>query len=194
MLLWYNISFIKRILKRLCCYRRNEGLIIIIVKFRVETFFTGFCYAPSIHLRGTLYLAQKWLAMLIWKWKGLHIWFMISEKSITRCTFLHCSVHINQKFQQVMKKILSQNFHFFQPFTFMWTSGFYWYERGYTYREAGTSKHSWKKIMQLLWKIVTYLLKKSWTWNWTWYWQCLWSLQTLDIPEIYSRFNEYLGN
>ena len=104
MLLWYNISFIKRILKRLCCYRRNEGLIIIIVKFRVETFFTGFCYAPSIHLRGTLYLAQKWLAMLIWKWKGLHIWFMISEKSITRCTFLHCSVHINQKFQQVMKK------------------------------------------------------------------------------------------
>ena len=25
------------------------------------------------------------------------------------------------------------------------------------------------------------------------FWYCLWSLHALDIPEIYSRFNEYLA-
>ena len=41
--------------------------------------------------------------------------------------------------------------------------------RIYLHKE-GTSKHSRKKIMQLLSTVVTYLLKKCWTWNWTWYW------------------------
>ena len=38
----------------------------------------------------------------------------------------------------------------------------------------GISKHSWKKIAQLLWTVVTYSSKKCWIWNWTWC--CLWSL------------------
>ena len=46
--------------------------------------------------------------------------------------------------------------------------------------------------MQLLGKPI-HLLTKCWTWNWTWYWKCLCSLCTLDIPEIYSRFDEYFA-
>ena len=38
----------------------------------------------------------------------------------------------------------------------MWISGFYRYEHIYTCRRQGFLKHSWKKIMQLLWKFVTF--------------------------------------
>ena len=50
---------------------------------------------------------------------------------------------------------------FFQllNYTFKWTSDFYWYEHVYIQKESGVSKHSWKKTMQLLWTVVTYLLK-----------------------------------
>ena len=52
------------------------------------------------------------------------IWFMISEKSITRCTFPHCGgARMHQKSQTRHKKIVYQNLQFFQPLriTFMWT-------------------------------------------------------------------------
>ena len=34
-----------------------------------------------------------------------------------------------------------------------------WTRTSYLQNEAGVSKHSWKKIMQLLWTVVTYLIK-----------------------------------
>ena len=48
------------------------------------------------------------------------IWFMIFEKNITRCLFLHRHACMHQKSQRGMQK--------------MWTSGFYWWTRVYTYR------------------------------------------------------------
>ena len=43
----------------------------------------------------------------------------------------------------------------------MWTSDFYWYGTCIYLQKAGISKHSWKKIKQLLRTVVTYLLKKK---------------------------------
>ena len=40
----------------------------------------------------------------------------------------------------------------------------------YITTESGNLKYFWKKIMELLWPIVTNLLKRSWTWNCTWFW------------------------
>ena len=40
------------------------------------------------------------------------IWFMISEKSITRSKFLHRGVHMHQKSQQGIPKIVCQSFQF----------------------------------------------------------------------------------
>ena len=39
----------------------------------------------------------------------------------------------------------------------MWTSGFNWEEHLCSYKKAGTAKHYWKRIMQLLcvWTVVT---------------------------------------
>ena len=43
----------------------------------------------------------------------------------------------------------------------MWNSGFYKYEHWYTLQKAESeiSKHSRKKIIQVLWTVATYLLK-----------------------------------
>ena len=53
------------------------------------------------------------------------------------------------------------------------------------------SKHSWKKILQLLWTVVSYLLKQCWIWNWTWY--CLWSLHRY-IRHSFLNFTADLMN
>ena len=37
-------------------------------------------------------------------------------------------------------------------------------------QKEGISKHSGKKIKQLLWTVVACLLKNCWIWNWAWYW------------------------
>ena len=47
-------------------------------------------------------------------------------------------------------------------------SGFYRYEHIFL-QNPGISEHSWKKIMQSLWTVITYLSEKCETWNWTWY-------------------------
>ena len=96
--------------------------------------------------------------------------------------FLHrISVLTHQKSQQIRhsKKLV------YQKFKIIWTCIYL--------QKEGISKHSRKKIMQLLWTVVTDLLKKCWTLNWTWYWYWLWSFHTLNIPELYSRFDEYLA-
>ena len=54
------------------------------------------------------------------------IWFMISEKNITRCTFLHRGTCKHQKSQRGTDKILSA-----LKLHLLWTSDFYWYEDVY---------------------------------------------------------------
>ena len=86
------------------------------------------------------------------------IWFMISEKSITRCTFLHFVARMHQKFQQGIQK------NYVPKFTILSTLILTLYELvvfiDMNIQKAGISKHSWKKIMQLLWTVANYLLKK----------------------------------
>ena len=68
-------------------------------------------------------------------------------------------------------------------YTYMWTVT-------YLEKEAGVSKHSWKKIMQLLWADVTYLLiNVKHRINMI----LIVLIETLDIPQNYSRFDEYLA-
>ena len=61
----------------------------------------------------------NWHALQIAKTQFRYtIWFGISEKSITRYTFLHCGgAHMYQKSQQTKhsKKIVCQNFQSFNP-------------------------------------------------------------------------------
>ena len=58
------------------------------------------------------------------------IWFMISEKSITRCTFLHFVARMHQKIlTRHTEKLCTKIYNSFNPyFNFIWTSCFYWYE------------------------------------------------------------------
>ena len=99
------------------------------------------------------------------------IWFMISGKSIMGCKFLCNRSYVHQKSQKVIQKKLctriSNSFGLFKLPSF----GVVGFIDMNTYRQkTRTSKHSWKKIMQLFLTAVIYLLKKCWTWNWTWCW------------------------
>ena len=59
----------------------------------------------------------------------------------------------------------------------------------YIHKEGRNLK---KKIMQLLWTVVTYLLKNvGYGIERVLIVYCLRSLHTLDIRELYSRFDEY---
>ena len=73
-------------------------------------------------------------------------------------------VHVSSPWYMQTPKVSTEHTQkFFQPlnYTFMWTSDFYWYIWACMclQKQAGVLKHSWKKIMQLLWTVVTYLLK-----------------------------------
>ena len=57
----------------------------------------------------------------------------------------------------------------------------------YIQKKAGVSKHYLKKIMQLLWTVVTYLLKNVKHGELSMILIVL--METLDFPEIYSRFD-----
>ena len=76
-----------------------KALIQIIVKFKAEKILCTFL-SPSILLRGMKYRLQKQLCsfenerLISFSYK---IWLMISEKNITRCTFLHRGVCMHQK-------------------------------------------------------------------------------------------------
>ena len=63
------------------------------------------------------------------------IWFMFSEKSITRCAFLRIGARVYQNLYKTYKKTEYQNFQFFQPLkiTFIWATDFYRYKHVYTY-------------------------------------------------------------
>ena len=146
-----------------------KALIQIIVKFKAEKILCTFL-SPSILLRGMKYRLQKQLCsfenerLISFSYK---IWLMISEKNITRCTFLHRGVCMHQKSQQCIPKIISA-----LKITFMWTSGFNWYENYMDILTKG--RRSFKKCLKENYAIALnncYLFtKKWWTWNWTWYW------------------------
>ena len=96
----------------------------------LKTFCARLCHAASILLRGTKYRARKRLGAnrkFIFPWMVINwyvfqiakayfrytMWFMISEISTSRCTFLrgiHAQHH--QKFQKNIKKIVQQDFLF----------------------------------------------------------------------------------
>ena len=83
-------------------------------------------------------------------------WFLKKKKN-------H-KVHVSSPWYIASTKSLNEAHKIFSAlinYTFMWTSDFYWYEHVaiYLQKQAGVSKHSWKKITQLLWTVVTYLLK-----------------------------------
>ena len=88
------------------------------------------------------------------------IWLMISEKSIMAYTFLHYGGERTQKSQQTRhtKKIFTRISNSFSPsLSFMCTCDFYRYEHIYL-QKKGISKHSGKKIMWLVWTVVTCLM------------------------------------
>ena len=136
-----------------------------------KKFRAGLYHASNILLRSTKYRAQKrlssntlkknelkvYISLMINKsrvinWHVLHIaktqftytiWFMISEKSITMCTF----IPTERVSQPGIKKMFTRIFNSFSPeTTFMWTTGFYRYEHLYTYRRQGLLSIFEKKL------------------------------------------------
>ena len=120
--------------------------------------------------RVTKHPGWKRLATLIWKWKGsfqvytqFRSWFL--KKSITRCTFLKCGARMHTKNYIAKFPIFSAlklppcELVVFTDL--IWTSIYL--------QKTEISKYSWKKIIQLLWTVLTYLLKKCWRWNLTCY-------------------------
>ena len=74
-----------------------------------------------------------------------------------------CTRGSRRGFDKAHTKVVHQNLnylHVYQWFSEIWTFIFL--------QKAEIFKHSWTKIMQLLWTVVIYLLKKLWTWDWTW--------------------------
>ena len=92
-----------KILKRLCYYYEKKAWYNLLPCSGLRNLCQRFYHAPNILSRGTKYCARKRLAMLILKWKGWfqvlisHFWLMISEKSITKCRFLHYGAHMHTK-------------------------------------------------------------------------------------------------
>ena len=85
------------------------------------------------------------------------IWFMISEKKKqkkTRSRFLHRGACIHHK-------SLNEAYKFFFSALKLLLCGLVVLTdmSAYLQKEAGVSKHSWKKIIQLLWTVLSYLLE-----------------------------------
>ena len=123
------------------------------------------------------------------------IWFVLKKVLGRTCFFTVCGgacMYKKTKSQQRrLKKIVCQNFQLIQPLKITFCVLVVFIIDMNKYKES--SKNSWKKIVQLLWTVITYLLKQYWIWNWTWF--CLWSLHRCIrfISELYSRFGEYLS-
>ena len=120
--------------------------------------------------RVTKHPGWKRLATLIWKWKGsfqvytqFRSWFL--KKSITRCTFLKCGTRMDTKNYIAKFPIFSALK--LPPFELVVFTDLIW--TCIYLQKTGISKYSWKKIIQLLCTVLTYLLKKCWRWNLTCY-------------------------
>ena len=110
--------------------------------------------SPDIFLKGMKYQLRK---QLCFSYNLVHYFIItvtiISEK---RCTFLHrgasCTKNLNKactKFSQSFKLPICGLVVFINMNTKCIN----------LQKKAGVSKHYWKKIMQLLWTVSTYLLK-----------------------------------
>ena len=100
-----------------------KGLIKITVKFRAKKKCFVYVSVTKHPFEGHEMLITKTI-VLIWKWKAhfIQLLNLVNNfwKNITRCMFLHRGVCMDQKSQRGIQK--------------MWTSGFYWWTRVYTYR------------------------------------------------------------
>ena len=113
-------------------------------------------------------LATNWHVLQIAKVHFRYtIWLKYYEVHVSSLWWCMHVQKVKVSTNKAYKKIVCQNFQYFQPLkiTLMCTCGFIIDMNTY----EGIPKHSWKKIVQLLWTVVTYLLKKCWIWNWTWY-------------------------
>ena len=87
---------------------------------------------------------------------------MISEKVLEDACFIivvHPSTSVST--QDIQKNCVLEFRNLSALITFMWTSGFYWYEHVYTYRKARISKHFWKKITYATALDICYLFTKK---------------------------------
>ena len=87
------------------------------------------------------------------------------KKSITRCTFLKCGTRMDTKNYIAKFPIFSALK--LPPFELVVFTDLIW--TCIYLQKTGISKYSWKKIIQLLCTVLTYLLKKCWRWNLTCY-------------------------
>ena len=126
------IQDLKRILKRLCYWKWKAWYKLLsrsgLKKFCVRSL------SPNILLSGIKY----WLRNQLCSFENERltsfsytIWFMISEKNVTRCMFLHRDACMHQKSQRGIHK--------------MWTGGFYWWTRAYILTEGGRSFKAFMK-------------------------------------------------
>ena len=120
--------------------------------------------------------------VFIWKWKT-H--FMISEEKKYR------KVHVSSPWCMHAPKVSTKHTQtFFSPkITFMWTSGFYWYGHVYTCRR------SFKIFLKENYAIALdscYLFTKK-KLNMELNMILIVLMQTSDVPDIDSRFDEYLA-
>ena len=117
---------------------------------------------PNILLRGMKYQLRKQLCsfknerLISFSHTQFGSWFL--KKHITRCMFLHHGACTHQKSKEAHT--------FFEPLNYLYVDSWflrnmytYMWKRIYLKKEAGVSNHFWKKIKQLFWALITYLLK-----------------------------------
>ena len=128
-----------------------KGLIQVIVKFRTEIcicFYHWTSFLGTWNFNNENICAQERFISFSYT-----IWFMISEKKyITMRRFLHRGACIHYK-------SLNEAYNFFFNFKLLLYGLVVLTDMNtYLQKEAGVLKHSWKKIIELLWTVVSYLL------------------------------------
>ena len=86
----------------------DKGLIQIIVKLTAQKILCSFLRWTKHSFEGHKISCIKTISYAYLKMKRLitgttRFWFMIYEKSVTRCTFLHCGAGMHQKSEQSTK-------------------------------------------------------------------------------------------
>ena len=124
---------------------------------------------------------------------------MISEKSITRYTLLHCvgarMYEVSQHTRHT-KKIMYQNFQFFLPLkkiTFKCTCDFFRYRHVYTYRRKEFQNILERKLRNCFGHLLLIYYKNVEDGFEHDIDSAYGDPQTLGIHEFYCRFNEYLA-
>ena len=107
--------------------------------------YARFSHAPNLLFKGIKYHAGKRQLCSFEKGKDhfrYTLWFMISEKKIQWCTFLHCGARRHQKCQYNVNKIAYQKFQFSQPLNYTHVNQwFFLIQTGIYLQKTGISKH-----------------------------------------------------